>query len=264
MKSFPVVRPVDMPEFYSINHVLIWLGDHGTFLTGEPISDLNIIYNEFAEIFDIPGDLMKSKKRNREIIIPKYIMMYVAVRKTSEKMTTIGKFFKSDHSIVNHAYNSVCDLIDTKEPVFMYYWEAFKKYSKYYSQDLEKTKKTDKRLFASLAAIKNEICNMFDLADKDFFYGKGGKEIICRFFFCKISILIGHPKIDISKYLKQYADYPRKSEKSLQRMFDKRNRRVLGMWEKYVLVSRIYNKIKPSKIRNYLSDNNFKIKNPIL
>ena len=72
------------------------------------------IQNTVCDYFGITTDLLISKTRKREIVQARQIAMYLSRNLTKTSLASIGsQIGGKDHATVLHAYNTVCDLIDT-------------------------------------------------------------------------------------------------------------------------------------------------------
>ncbi|NLC74459.1 MAG: chromosomal replication initiator protein DnaA, partial [Clostridiales bacterium] len=72
------------------------------------------IQDTVCDYFGITPDLLLSKTRKREIVQARQIAMYLSRNLTKTSLTSIGtQIGGKDHATVLHAYNTVCDLIDT-------------------------------------------------------------------------------------------------------------------------------------------------------
>ena len=69
---------------------------------------LEIIQEIVAQYFKIRVDELQSKKRTREIALPRQIAMYLCRELTDTSLPQIGKFFGGrDHTTVLHAYDKI-------------------------------------------------------------------------------------------------------------------------------------------------------------
>jgi len=85
------------------------------------------IQKTVCDYFKINPELFLSGSRKSELVQARQIAMYLSRNLTNNSLATIGtKTGGRDHATVLHAYNTVCDLIDTDR--------SFKKYV----QDIEK------------------------------------------------------------------------------------------------------------------------------
>ncbi|MCF0164719.1 MAG: chromosomal replication initiator protein DnaA [Bacteroidales bacterium] len=72
------------------------------------------IQETVCSYFGITSDMMLSKTRKREIVQARQIAMYLSRNLTKTSLSSIGiQIGGKDHATVLHAYNTVCDLIDT-------------------------------------------------------------------------------------------------------------------------------------------------------
>ncbi|MCF0177373.1 MAG: chromosomal replication initiator protein DnaA, partial [Bacteroidales bacterium] len=79
-------------------------------------ADLSIshIQETVCDYFNITEEAFLSKTRKREIVQARQIAMYLSRNLTKSSLATIGsQIGGKDHATVLHAYNTVCDLIDT-------------------------------------------------------------------------------------------------------------------------------------------------------
>lgn len=248
-----MIRPLDMPSFYSDNHILHWMLDSYVRIPTERITDMRLIYADICKIFDLTQDQIKSKTRVREVIIPRHISMYVMSRITDETLSDIGRFFNTDHSVILYAIDSVKKMIDTKDSLFMSYWDAYKHYSNFYVPALENTGKQPKRYAASLQAIKNDLLEVFNFNEKEFFNSRwkgtnNGRDIIYyRLIFNYISLKIGHKRGNIVKYLGQYTGYSTKAEIQINNHFKRRNYKMIRLWEEYISRSSVHTRLAIKK-----------------
>lgn len=83
-------------------------------------SDVSVdfIQKTVAEYFKIDAELMKSKVKKREIVVPRQVAMYFCKRFTQLTLQVIGQNFGGrDHSTVIHALESVEDMLKI-DPAF--------------------------------------------------------------------------------------------------------------------------------------------------
>ncbi|MEN6618907.1 MAG: chromosomal replication initiator protein DnaA [Rikenellaceae bacterium] len=72
------------------------------------------IQNTVCEYFKISPDLFLSSSRKRELVQARQIAMFLSRNLTNSSLASIGSQTGGrDHATVLHAYNTVCDLIDT-------------------------------------------------------------------------------------------------------------------------------------------------------
>jgi chromosomal replication initiator protein len=95
-------------------------------LTGKPISieiareslrdycdfrqytiELRHVLRAVAEHFNITIDDLKSQRRNRSLVLPRHIAMYLARELTSESLSDIGRVFGKDHTLVLYAHGKI-------------------------------------------------------------------------------------------------------------------------------------------------------------
>ena len=90
----------------------------GMIIEGEKKVGVELIQKKVAEYFDIGFQDMKTKKRNRAIVYPRQIAMYLSRDLTSLSLPEIGIYFGGrDHTTVIHAYNKIEKDIKTKEDI---------------------------------------------------------------------------------------------------------------------------------------------------
>jgi len=72
---------------------------------------IDAIQQKTAELFDIPADMMKAKKKTAEVVLARQVAMYLARSLTRNSLKSIGDAFGGrDHSTVIHA----CDTISRR------------------------------------------------------------------------------------------------------------------------------------------------------
>ncbi len=75
---------------------------------------LDVIQEVVAQYFKIRIDALQSKKRTREIALPRQIAMYLCRELTDTSLPQIGKFFGGrDHTTVIHAYDKIASEKET-------------------------------------------------------------------------------------------------------------------------------------------------------
>lgn len=92
-------------------------------LVGETQANITIgdIQKAVCGYFGISADSLQSKTRKREICQARQIAMYLSRNLTKNSLASIGAVIGGkDHATVLHAYNTVCNLMDT-DPVFTQY-----------------------------------------------------------------------------------------------------------------------------------------------
>ncbi len=85
-------------------------------IVNEPQVEITIprIQNMVCNYFNVTIDQFLSKTRKREIVQARQIAMYLSRNLTKTSLSSIGaQLGGKDHATVLHAYNTVCDLIDT-------------------------------------------------------------------------------------------------------------------------------------------------------
>ena len=74
----------------------------------------DLIISEVANFYGISKDTITSKKRTKEIVIPRKVSMYLCRELTDSSFDEIGKFIGGkDHSTVMHGYSSVAGELST-------------------------------------------------------------------------------------------------------------------------------------------------------
>ena len=68
-----------------------------------------------ARYFEIDEDELKSTKRNKEILLPRQVAMYIMKEKTDITVTSIGKIFDKDHSTVLNAIGKIRKKVEIDE-----------------------------------------------------------------------------------------------------------------------------------------------------
>ncbi|PIE51761.1 chromosomal replication initiator protein DnaA [Candidatus Fermentibacteria bacterium] len=71
------------------------------------------ITSAVGEAFNINPELLKGKKRKREILIPRQLSMYLIREMTDLSLEDIGVFFGRDHSTVLNAIKRVTSMLET-------------------------------------------------------------------------------------------------------------------------------------------------------
>jgi len=72
------------------------------------VISVDTIQKEVARFFDLSLTELKSKKRSKNIIIPRQISMYLARKLTNLSLPEIGGFFGGkDHTTILHAYRKI-------------------------------------------------------------------------------------------------------------------------------------------------------------
>ncbi len=78
--------------------------------TGEEESvqvSINVVLQATCDHFQISNDELTGKKRNKEVLLPRQIGMYLAKEMTGCSFPEIGSAFGRDHSTVIHAYEKI-------------------------------------------------------------------------------------------------------------------------------------------------------------
>ena len=89
---------------------------------------LNDIRKEVCNYFRLQPDNLLSKTRKREIVQARQIAMYLSRNLTKTSLASIGaQIGGKDHATVLHAYNTVCDLMDTDRRFRQYVVEIEKR-----------------------------------------------------------------------------------------------------------------------------------------
>ncbi len=106
--------PLTLPLVESI------IADYST-VSGDRHVTLDEILNHVANALKAnPIDIV-GPKRNREIVWPRQVAIYLARELTDKSLAEIGHFFGGrDHSTVLHAYNKVSDMVSTDEHVLWF------------------------------------------------------------------------------------------------------------------------------------------------
>jgi len=75
------------------------------------------ITSSVGDFFGINPNALKGKKRNREILVPRQVSMFLLRELTNLSLEQIGEFFGRDHSTVLNAIKRINTLM-TKDSVF--------------------------------------------------------------------------------------------------------------------------------------------------
>lgn len=79
-------------------------------------SSIEVIEREVCKHFAIPINIVRSKKRNRNIVLARHIAMFLSRKLTTLSLDTIGKYYGGrDHTTVIHATKTIQDQIDVHE-----------------------------------------------------------------------------------------------------------------------------------------------------
>ncbi|MDR2362284.1 MAG: chromosomal replication initiator protein DnaA [Prevotellaceae bacterium] len=82
--------------------------------TAQQEISISEIQKAVCTYFDISSESIISKSRKREIVQARQIAMYLSRNLTKESLASIGiQIGGKDHATVLHAYNTVCDLMET-------------------------------------------------------------------------------------------------------------------------------------------------------
>lgn len=74
---------------------------------------LSMIKEKVAEYYGLTVNVLESKRRKREFVIPRFIAMYIDRKHTNETLKAIGKSFGGrDHSSVINACNRIEEMMD--------------------------------------------------------------------------------------------------------------------------------------------------------
>jgi len=89
---------------------------------------INDIQKTVCTYFSLSQDNMLSKSRKREVVQARQIAMYLSRQLTKDSLASIGaQIGGKDHATVLHAYNTVCDLMDTDKHFRQYVSDIEKK-----------------------------------------------------------------------------------------------------------------------------------------
>lgn len=75
------------------------------------MNDIEIIIQAILNNFDISRELLLSKRRNKELVIPRHIAIFLIRKKLQYSFPKIGRFFNMDHTTALHAYRKITKLI---------------------------------------------------------------------------------------------------------------------------------------------------------
>ncbi|TYB31848.1 MAG: chromosomal replication initiator protein DnaA [Candidatus Mcinerneyibacterium aminivorans] len=74
---------------------------------------LSMIKEKVAEYYGLTVNVLESKRRKREFVIPRFVAMFIAREHTNETLKSIGKSFGDrDHSSVINACNRIEEMMD--------------------------------------------------------------------------------------------------------------------------------------------------------
>lgn len=79
--------------------------------------ELRHIFKVVAEHFNITIDDLRSAKRNRSLVQPRHIAMYLAREMTTESLSDIGRAFGKDHTSVLYAYEKIREEIYANQAI---------------------------------------------------------------------------------------------------------------------------------------------------
>lgn len=79
--------------------------------------ELRHIFKVVAEYFNIAIEDLKSTKRNKSLVQPRHIAMYLARELTTESLPDIGKAFERDHTSVLYAYEKIREEIRSNQAI---------------------------------------------------------------------------------------------------------------------------------------------------
>lgn len=74
---------------------------------------IDVIQRKVADFFDLSLHDLKAKRRNKTIVLPRQIAMYLARELTTQSLPEIGELFGGkDHTTVLHAWNKIKNSVD--------------------------------------------------------------------------------------------------------------------------------------------------------
>lgn len=74
---------------------------------------VDTIQRKVADFFDLSLHDLKTKRRNKNIVLPRQIAMYIARELTAQSLPEIGELFGGkDHTTVLHAWNKIKNAVD--------------------------------------------------------------------------------------------------------------------------------------------------------
>lgn len=91
-----------------------------TYIDPEHYGTIDVILAGVSQATEVPSELIKGKRRYKELVIPRHITMYLACKHTEFSLKNIGKqMLGRDHTTVIHSRNYVQDIFDlyNKEPL---------------------------------------------------------------------------------------------------------------------------------------------------
>lgn len=77
--------------------------------------ELERIASIVSESYGIPIEVLKSRTRRREVLIPRQVIMDYAYKTEELTQKYIGNYFNRDHSTVINAIQQVSDLYETNK-----------------------------------------------------------------------------------------------------------------------------------------------------
>ncbi|MBM3251324.1 MAG: chromosomal replication initiator protein DnaA [Candidatus Omnitrophica bacterium] len=73
---------------------------------------VDLIQKKVADFFDLSLHDLKTKRRNKNIVLPRQVAMYLARELTNQSLPEIGELFGGkDHTTVLHAWNKIKDVL---------------------------------------------------------------------------------------------------------------------------------------------------------
>lgn len=80
--------------------------------------DARIIVDQVCNFYDLPIKLIKGEKRDKPIVVPRQILMYLLKNKTSMTYEEIAAYVgRRDHTTIIHGVNKIASLLETNERV---------------------------------------------------------------------------------------------------------------------------------------------------
>lgn len=76
-----------------------------------------IIINAVCDYFVINKKDLSNKSRERNLVLPRHIAMYLIKTKTKATYLSIGQIFKRDHSTVINAMDKINGFLDIKDDI---------------------------------------------------------------------------------------------------------------------------------------------------
>jgi chromosomal replication initiator protein len=74
---------------------------------------LDEVLNTVAEFYGIDLDEVKGRGRNREVVVPRQMAMYLLREETNASLPQIGEIFGRDHTTVMYSVEKMAEMIDT-------------------------------------------------------------------------------------------------------------------------------------------------------